>query len=133
MVKVRTLEMILNDPRIERVIKDYDGRGRHMVECKDGYVFESCSSTIEIGNIKELCDEINNRLIEKKYNTSAGSKREYFAATAMQGLLTRQENGSEPDLGILECKRIAEESVIMADTLIKALKYFNPKDKPTRP
>ena len=66
MPKVKNLKTILSDPRIERVITDYDGKGRHTVECKDGYVFESCSSTIEIGNIKELCDEINNRLIDKK-------------------------------------------------------------------
>lgn len=62
MKKVRTLEDIKNDPRIEEFIKDYDGKGRHMVACKDGYQFESFSSTIEIGNISELCFEINERL-----------------------------------------------------------------------
>lgn len=51
------------------------------------------------------------------------SKREYFASMAMQGLLTRvpKRLDGETDLGILESKRIAEESVIMADLLIKAL------------
>jgi hypothetical protein len=51
------------------------------------------------------------------------TKREYFAGLAMQGLLTRvpyRHNG-ETDLGILECKRIAEESVIMADKLLVEL------------
>jgi hypothetical protein len=52
--------------------------------------------------------------------------REYFAAVAMQGLLTRispkqGRYGGETDLGIMECRRIAKESVIMADELIKAL------------
>ena len=51
------------------------------------------------------------------------TKREYFALMAMQGLLTRvpKRFDGETDLGILESKRIAEESVIMADELIKAL------------
>lgn len=51
------------------------------------------------------------------------TKREYFASMAMQGLLTRvpKRLDGETDLGILESKRIAEESVIMADELIKAL------------
>jgi hypothetical protein len=51
------------------------------------------------------------------------TKREYFAAMAMQGLLTRVPNrhNLETDLGILECKRIAEEAVIMADKLLVEL------------
>lgn len=51
------------------------------------------------------------------------TKREYFASMAMQGLLTRvpKRLDGQADLGILESKRIAEESVIMADELIKAL------------
>ena len=51
------------------------------------------------------------------------NKREYFAALAMQGLLTRvpQRQGGEVDLGILECERIAAESRIMADKLLKEL------------
>lgn len=51
------------------------------------------------------------------------NKREYFAAIAMQGLLTRLPNrqNNETDLGVKESKRIAEEAVIMADELINAL------------
>jgi len=51
------------------------------------------------------------------------SRREYFAAMAMTGLLTRvpKRDGGETDLGIFECKRIAAESRIMADELIEAL------------
>jgi hypothetical protein len=49
--------------------------------------------------------------------------REYFAGLAMQGLLTRIPNrpNGETDLGILECNRIAKESVIMADKLLEKL------------
>ncbi len=49
------------------------------------------------------------------------TKREYFAGLAMQALLSRvpQRQGGETDLGILECKRIAEESWIMADEFLK--------------
>lgn len=63
--KVRSLADILADPRIENFIRDYDGYGKHMVTCKDGYRFESCSSTIEIGNMKEICYEINERLYQE--------------------------------------------------------------------
>jgi hypothetical protein len=51
------------------------------------------------------------------------TKREYFAGLAMQGLLTRlpKRENNERDLGILESKRIADEAVIMANELIKAL------------
>ena len=51
------------------------------------------------------------------------TKREYFAAMAMQGLLTRvpKRHGDETDLGIIEARRIAAESRIMADLLIKDL------------
>lgn len=51
------------------------------------------------------------------------TKREYFAAMAMQGLLTRvpKRHGDETDLGIIEARRIAAESCIMADLLIKDL------------
>lgn len=51
------------------------------------------------------------------------TKREYFAVAAMQGLLTRvpkRDNG-QVDLGVLESKRIVEESVIIADELIEQL------------
>ena len=49
--------------------------------------------------------------------------RTYFAAMALQGLLTRVPNrpNNETDLGVIELKRISEESVIMADALINAL------------
>ena len=51
------------------------------------------------------------------------TKREYFAAIAMQGLLTRvpKRENYQVDLGILESQRIAAESVIMADKLIEEL------------
>jgi hypothetical protein len=49
------------------------------------------------------------------------TKREYFTAIAMQGLLTRQMPDVSTDLGILESDRIASESVIMADKIIKEL------------
>jgi hypothetical protein len=51
------------------------------------------------------------------------TKREYFAAIAMQGLLTRvpKREGGETDLGVMESERIAEESVFMADKLIMCL------------
>ena len=62
MKKVKTLKDILSDERIESFVKDYDGYGKHMVECKTGYRFEANSSTIEIGNMKEICYEINERL-----------------------------------------------------------------------
>lgn len=65
------------------------------------------------GISSERMAEINNGL----------TKREYFAAMAMQGLLTRIPNKfiNDVDLGVLESKRIAEESAIMADELINAL------------
>lgn len=51
------------------------------------------------------------------------TKREYFAGLAMQGLLTRVPNrhNLETYLGIIEGARIAQESVIMADNLLKEL------------
>ena len=69
-------------------------------------------------------------LSEFAYNmqySSGLTKREYFAAMAMQGLLTRVPNrpNNETDLGVIELKRISEESTIMADALINAL-----NDKP---
>lgn len=55
------------------------------------------------------------------------TKREYFAAMAMQGLLTRtpKRDGHETDLGVLESERIAAESVIVADKLIRFLNAGN--------
>lgn len=60
--KVRTFEDIKADPRICEFIKDYDGYGKHMVECIKGWRFEANNSTIEIGNMKELCYEVNERM-----------------------------------------------------------------------
>jgi hypothetical protein len=59
----------------------------------------------------------------QNFYQSGLSKKEYFAAMAMQSLLTRVPNreGGETDLGILESRRICMESVIMADALIEAL------------
>lgn len=56
------------------------------------------------------------------------TKREYFAAMALQGLLTRVPNrhNGETDLGVSESKRIAEEAVIMSDELIQ---FLNKQDK----
>lgn len=54
----------------------------------------------------------------ENYKNQGGlSKREYFAAMAMQGLLM----GGRGQLGILESRRISEESCIMADLLIQKL------------
>ena len=66
----------------------------------------------------------NDPIHNSELDTQDGlTKREYFASLAMQGLLTRvpKRLDGQADLGILESKRIAEESVIMADELIKAL------------
>lgn len=51
------------------------------------------------------------------------TKREYFAGLAMQGLLTRvpKRDNDKVDLGILELKRIVEESVLASDALLEAL------------
>lgn len=50
------------------------------------------------------------------------TKREHIAALAMQGLLTRLPvNTVQTDLGVNEVKRIAEEAVIAADTLLSKL------------
>ena len=50
------------------------------------------------------------------------TKREHIAALAMQGLLTRLPvNTVQTDLGVNEVKRIAEEAVIAADTLLAKL------------
>ena len=59
-----TWEQIINHPLIkkEECVKDYDGKGKHMVVAIDGYRFESFNSTIEIGNLRELTAEIKERL-----------------------------------------------------------------------
>lgn len=56
--KVRTISGIRSDPRIEELIIDFDGKGVHMVSCKEGWLFEH-ERTVDIGSIKELCDSIN--------------------------------------------------------------------------
>lgn len=57
-------EQIINYPLIDKkeCVKDYDGKGKHMIVCIDGWEFEANNSTIEIGNLKELSYEVNNRL-----------------------------------------------------------------------
>lgn len=65
MKQVKTIADIENDPRIDRFIKNYDGFGVHMVECKDGYKFEN-ERTIDIGSVKDICYCINNYL-EKSF------------------------------------------------------------------
>lgn len=64
--KVKTLADIKADPRIDEFIKDYDGYGKHMVGCIKGWRFEANNSTIEIGNMKELCYEVNERLYREE-------------------------------------------------------------------
>ena len=56
--KVKTEADIKADPRIEQFVRNYDGYGKHMVACKTGFVFEQ-ERTIDIGNMKEICDCIN--------------------------------------------------------------------------
>lgn len=58
---VRTIADIKADPRIAQFIENYDGRGKHHVECVDGYRFEN-ERTIDIGTVSEICDSINNNL-----------------------------------------------------------------------
>ena len=74
--------------------------------------------------MKNLNDLVNSIQGNIGYKLEYGlTKREFFAAMAMQGLLTRlpQRHGGETDLGVIESDRIASESVIMADKLITAL------------
>lgn len=65
------------------------------------------------------------------HHKSGLTKREYFAAMAMQGLLTRvpKRDGGEVDLGILELQRIVDESCIAADSLMKVLNEINIKEE----
>lgn len=64
----------------------------------------------------------HNKLAFSTYDDGL-TKREYFAVMAIQGLLTRVPNrhNGETDLGVLECKRIAEEAIIIADELLNKL------------
>jgi len=61
MKKVKTLLDIEKDKRVERVIKDYDGKGKHMVEFKDGFKLNG-ETSIDIGNTKDLCYGVNEQL-----------------------------------------------------------------------
>ena len=47
------------------------------------------------------------------------TKREHIVIAAMQGLLSRQD--SQKELLVSDVSRISEESIIMADALIKEL------------
>lgn len=62
--KVRSIADIKADPRIDDFIQNYDGYGKHLVECKKGWAFEN-ERTIEIGTIKEICDTINGYKLAK--------------------------------------------------------------------
>lgn len=65
--KVKSIEDIKNDLRIDDLIIGYDGRGKHMVECKTGFNFEG-ERTIDIGTIKEICYSINEYLYSNDEN-----------------------------------------------------------------
>lgn len=56
--KVKSVAEIKADPRIFEFIKNYDGNNVHMVSCKDGFKFDR-ERTIEIGNVKQICESIN--------------------------------------------------------------------------
>lgn len=60
-MKVKTIKDIRKDSRIADFIHNYDGRGRHFVECKEGFRFEG-ETTCAIGSVKEICEDINERL-----------------------------------------------------------------------
>ena len=64
MKKLRTIRDIKCDPRVERLTRNYAGFGVHMVELKDGYRFDF-DTTIEIGNVKEICESLNNSVYEQ--------------------------------------------------------------------
>jgi hypothetical protein len=55
------------------------------------------------------------------YATPGITTREYFAAKAVQGLLTRNSGHGSTVLGISELQRIAQEAVLVADALIDEL------------
>jgi len=65
MKKVKTFKDIENDPRINCLTRNYDGKGTHMVEATDGWLFwgETMSG---MGSVKSLCDDINYYLIQIK-------------------------------------------------------------------
>ena len=65
--KVRTEADIKADPRIDEFIRNYDGYSKHMVACKTGFNFER-ERTIDIGNMKEICEAINEKLESNEEN-----------------------------------------------------------------
>jgi hypothetical protein len=74
-------------------------------------------------HVNELTNNVTADLVEKINGGHVLTKREYFAAMAMQGLLTRVPDrpNHQTDLGVTESKRIAVEAVLMSDELIQAL------------
>ena len=60
MKKVRTLTDIENDPRVDCVVKNYDGPGCHLVELKEGFTCHDGGSII--ANAKTLIDDVNNSI-----------------------------------------------------------------------
>jgi len=69
--KVKTEADIKADPRVDEFIRNYDGYGKHMVACKTGWNFER-ERTIDIGNMKEICDAINEKLESNEDNGYIG-------------------------------------------------------------
>lgn len=66
---------------------------------------------------------------EKIFHTKGLAKREHFAAMAMQGLLSNNNNST--DFPYLE--KVAKKSVQAADALIKALNETQPDTKSFNP
>ena len=99
----------------------------------EGHKYKSPTEAYEVAIEYTLTHLINQFIMNEKtsFNSityphdyiSSMTIRGHFATMAMQGLLTRtpKTHNDETDLGVIESKRIAEESVIMADALIKAL------------
>lgn len=71
------------------------------------------------GKIRTKEERIKNN---SNSNTRYLTKREYFAGLAMQGLI------SSPNLNTLQGLEIAENSVKLADALLKALEQTQNKD-----
>ena len=65
-MKVKTLADIKAHPLVDDFIKDFDTYGKHMVALKEGYRFENTDGSCDFGNVKELCDSLNNHIIEFK-------------------------------------------------------------------
>lgn len=67
-------------------------------------------------------DEVNGF----EYHTDGLTKREYFAAVAMQGLVSRMFIGESCSEGVLRARMIAQAARLCADALIDEL------NKPSR-